>query len=303
MMAAVNAPHTDGAHPAPFVVGVGRSGTTLLRLMLDAHPNVAVPPETHFLPDLFGLGGAELEPDAALGVIRSARQWGDFGFAGDDLRERFARTRPLTAAAAARAFFAAYAERFGKARWGDKTPIYVESMPVIAAVLPEARFIHLIRDGRDVALSRSTWNEGEVPDPAKAARRWRRRIEGARADARDLDHYLELRYEDLVLDTETSLRRVCDYVELDFDPAMLRYHERAEERLAELGDLPAQGRKGVRRSEDRLAIHTYTREPPKRERVARWKTEMDPADRERYEAEAGELLAELGYETGSGLVS
>ena len=70
-----------------------------------------------------------------------------------------------------------------------------------------------------------------------------------------------------------------------------------------MGDLPARGAKGERASSDRLAIHTLTSEPPQRERVARWKAEMSPADRAAYEAEAGDLLADLGYEIGSGLAS
>jgi len=244
-----------------------------------------------------------LTAEEAVEVIASVRQWGDFGFTRAELFDRLAPFEPLDAAAATRGFFDAYAERHGKRRWGDKTPIYVEHIPQIAATLEEARFIHLIRDGRDVALSRSTWSEGEIGDLAKAARRWRKRIERAREDAAELDSYLEIRYEDLVLDTESTLRRVCELLELDFDPGMLTYHQRAEERLAELGNLPAQGRKGVREAADRLAIHRFTKEPPKREHVARWKSEMGPRQREVYEAEAGGLLAELGYETGGGLAS
>jgi hypothetical protein len=305
MMAGVLRGREDQGHaPAPFVVGVGRSGTTLLRLMLDAHPQVAIPPETHFIPELIEVadrGG--LDPERAVEVIASVRQWGDFGFTRGELVERLRAAGDLDAAVTIRAFFAAYAERHGKPRWGDKTPIYVESIPAIAATLPEARFIHLIRDGRDVALSRSTWSEGQAPDPTRAGRRWKRRIERARKDARDVGAYLEQRYEDLVVDTEATLRRTCEFCALDFDPAMLRYHERAEERLSELGDLPARGAKGERASSDRLAIHTLTREPPQRERVARWKAEMSAADRAAYEAEAGDLLADLGYEIGSGLAS
>ena len=290
--------------PSPFVVGVGRSGTTLLRLMLDAHPQLAIPPETHFIPELIEAGGrGALDPERAVEVIVSVRQWGDFGFSRAELLDRFRAAGDLDVAGTVRAFFTAYAERHGKRRWGDKTPIYVESMPAIAAALPEARFIHLIRDGRDVALSRSTWGDAERPDPTRAGRRWKRRIERARRDARDVDGYLEQRYVYLVLDTEPTLRRICEFTELAFDPVMLRYHERAEERLAELGDLPARGAKGERTASDRLAIHTLTREPPKRERVARWKGEMSAADRAAYEAEAGDLLAELGYETGAGLTS
>src|SRR5690606_22340526 len=107
--------------PAPFVVGVGRSGTTLLRLMLDAHPELAIPPETHFLPELIesarsGAGAAELAAAAA-----ASRHWGDLGISALDFeaRLRLGGTRPDQAA---RAFFELYAERHGKPRWGDKTP-------------------------------------------------------------------------------------------------------------------------------------------------------------------------------------
>jgi hypothetical protein len=285
--------------PAPFVVGVGRSGTTLLRLMLDAHPRLAIPPETHFLPELIATGRTRMSAAEAVEVIASVRQWNDFGFGRAELEDALRPQEPLGAAEAIRGFYAAYAGRHGKERWGDKTPIYVESMPTIGEALSEARFVHLIRDGRDVALSRSTWSEGEPPDPVKAARRWRRRIERAREDSRRVRHYLELRYEDLVADPEAALRRVCEFVELEYDPAMLAYHERAEERLSELGDLPATGGKDHRSGEDRLAIHELTKEPPKRERIARWRTEMSPEDLRAYEGEAGDLLAELGYETGT----
>ena len=76
---------------------------------------------------------------------------------------------------------------------------------------------------------------GDEPPPVEtAAARWRRRIETARADSEHLVGYLEIRYEDLVADTETALRKVCEYLELDYDPVMLRYHETAAERLAEM---------------------------------------------------------------------
>ena len=77
--------------------------------------------------------------------------------------------------------------------------------------------------------------------PAReVARRWRKRIVKAQLDAKEVDHYLEVRYEDVISDTEAVLRRICEHIELDFDPAMLSYYERAEERLQEMaGALPA----------------------------------------------------------------
>ncbi|HSJ17873.1 MAG TPA: sulfotransferase [Solirubrobacterales bacterium] len=295
--------------PAPFIVGVGRSGTTLLRLMLDSHPDLAIPPETHFVPEIIkaassqaNLRGVEgsLTPSQVLELIMSGRHWGDFGLEEAALRDRLEAAAPLDAASAIRSFFQLYAERHGKPRWGDKTPIYVKDMTEIEAVIGEARFVHLIRDGRDVALSRAGRALRHAAPMPKVARRWKRRIRGARRQGERLGHYLEIRYEDLILDTEPTLRRVAEFVELPWDDAMLHYHERAGERLGEFGDLPSVGGKPARPGDERLAAHAKTREPPDPDRLSRWKREMEPADRAAFERVAGDLLAELGYEVPRG---
>ena len=289
---------SDEAKPAPFVVGVGRSGTTLLRLMLDAHPELAIPPETHFLPALIELydGNGEPSPDELVAAVETHRGWRDFGLSENELRSAFEGT--TGAAAAIRAFYAAYAARHGKPRWGDKTPVYIESIAAIGAALGgQARFIHLIRDGRDVAVSRGARavKRGREATPARAeAKTWMRRIEGAREQARAVEHYAEFRYEDLIADAEPVLRDVCDLVELGFDPVMLDYHERASVRLAELSDLPGKGGR-VRPGSERIAAHALTSEPPRADRVERWRTELTEKAIADYEAVAGGLLEELGY--------
>ncbi len=131
-----------------------------------------------------------------------------------------------------RAFYGLYAEQHGKSRWGDKSPSYVRRMRRVHAVLPEARFVHLIRDGRDVALSQLEVHHG-ADEVTEAAGEWVAGIEKARRASRRVGGYLELRYEDLVSDAEPLLRRVCELTDLDFDPAMLDYHRDAEERMAE----------------------------------------------------------------------
>jgi Sulfotransferase family len=290
------------APAVPFIVGVGRSGTTLLRLMLDAHPDLAIPPETHFVPDIIKAASsqANLPVDDVLDLITSGRHWGDFGLEEEALRERLESDVPLDATGAIRAFFELYAERHGKPRWGDKTPIYVKDMAAIESVIGEARFIHLIRDGRDVALSRAGRAITHSAPMPKVARRWKRRILEAREQGEGLAHYLEIRYEDLILDTEPTLRRVAEFVELPWDERMLAYHERAGERLAEFGDLPSVRGKPQRPGEERLAAHAKTREPPDPARLSRWKTEMSRRDRAEFERVAGDLLGELGYEVPRG---
>jgi hypothetical protein len=277
--------------PAPFVVGVPRSGTTLLRLMLDAHSELAIPFETHFVPDLIDAAGKQgTSPERLAEMVITHRRWRDFHLDANELRDRFRALKRPTPGAFVRAFYTLYAERQAKPRWGDKTPGYQMHMRRIEQALPEARFIHLIRDGRDVALSVLRLSFG--PDSVeKAAERWKNRIEKARSQAKGLNHYLEVRYEDLVLDTEPTLRRVCEFCGLPWDPAVLRHYERAEERLQEKArSWPAP---------PRLASHVLTKEPPRDDRVGRWRTEMSAADCAVYERIAGKLLAELGYEVGT----
>ena len=285
--------------PSPFVVGVGRSGTTLLRLMLDAHPDLAMPPETGFVPDVIREGQNLRTPAAAVAFLREQRSWGDHHVDEAELERRLAALARLDATAALRAFYRLYADGQGKPRWGDKTPAYVKRMPMIERALPEARFIHVIRDGRDVSLSRGKrrLREGDAPGPERVAEMWRNRILKARKASKRVRHYIEIRYEDLVTDTEPTLRRVADLVELPWDAAMLTYYERAPERLAEMArDLPATDKKLSRSGDERMAAHALAAEPPKPDRIATWKQRMSDEDCAAFESVAGDLLAELGYE-------
>ncbi len=286
---------------APFVVGVNRSGTTLLRLMLDAHPDLTIPPETHFVPEVIRL--ARRDGGTRVRMVRTMTRhprWGDFGIDARDLRARVAHIKPAKAGPVVRAFYELYAESQGKARWGDKTPRYMRAMPRIEKALPEARFIHIIRDGRDVALSQSERAlDGANVTLTESATRWQKRIQTAREHAAELVNYREVRYEDLVTKPEETLRGICDYIDLPFEPVMLRYYERAAERLTEIDrDLGRNG-SAIRSGEERLEGHAMTLKPPSVERIERWRGEMAAEQVAEFEGVAGGLLAELGYDVGS----
>jgi hypothetical protein len=285
--------------PAVFVVGMNRSGTTLLRMMLDAHPQLTIPPETHFVPDLIKACREDgATPEDALAAMKSAREWGDFGFSDEEMLTRLRALPKLRPGPAVRTFYEAYMQQQGKPRWGEKTPTYVQKMKQIQRALPEARFVHVIRDGRDVALSvlDRTVRDLTADDVAK---RWQKKITKAREDAPALDHYMEIRYEDLILDTEPVLRKVAEFSDLPWDDAMLSYHERSGERLKEMARaLPGDGRAKELSVERRMATHAMTTKPPSADRVARWRTQMTPEQRADFEHVAGELLAELGYPVG-----
>ena len=281
----------------PFICGATRSGTTLLRLMLDAHPELAIPGETHFVvPMIKATWRRARSADELADMIIASERWGDFQLEEAELRERLRAVDPLNCADAVRAFFGLYAEHQGKERWGDKTPGYVRSMRLIQKVFREARFVHIIRDGRDVALSLvpRSWGPSTVEE---AAEKWRQRIEVARRQQPHLRHYIEVHYEDLVTDTEAVLREVASFCELDYDPAMLRYYERAPERLAEKArDLEKPW--GTITAASRIESHALAERPPQPDRIARWKTEMPDADLRAYEAIAGDALIAAGYELG-----
>src|SRR5687767_15980655 len=99
-----NAP-PRGAAPAIFIVGVAGSGPTLLRLMLAAHPELAIPPETHFVPKVIRAVAQGTDP---LAEITGHRRWPDFGLDAGALRERFESHRKLTAGDALREFYGLY---------------------------------------------------------------------------------------------------------------------------------------------------------------------------------------------------
>ncbi len=291
------------ATPLPVIVGAPRSGTTLVRFMLDAHSQLAIPPETGFLTIARQLEqsgvGAEAFCDAITAFPPDAPAWQDFGIPAEALRGRVAALKPFTVSDGLRAFYALYAERFGKPRYGEKTPGYVRHIANIEAVLPEARFIHVIRDGRDVAASlRERWFSPGYEIEVQA-NFWLDHVRAGQQQGAAAGHYLELRYEDLIERPERELRRLCAFLELEFEPAMLRYYERTPERLAE--HLERRGADGglVVSQADRRAQQEATTRPPDRSQIGTWQQRMTPADAARFEAIAGDLLREYGYLPGS----
>jgi hypothetical protein len=288
------APPADLA-PAPFIVGVPRSGTTLLRLQLDAHPELALPAETGFGEVARRFEGSAVTREELLEALTSMPTWPDLSMSREALAELLAEVEDGDLSAGLRAFFRGYAAARGKARYGDKTPGHVGDMDVLSRVLPEARFIHLIRDGRDVAASLRglPFAPGDGGIAAIAAA-WRDTIWRARRVAAHLPHYTEVRYEDLVSEPERVLRELCDFLELEFAPEMLRAHERARERLAEMRSATV-GPDGVIHLQDGTEVVARTFRPPQTDRVGRWRHSLSEYEVTRFERFAGGALEQSGY--------
>jgi hypothetical protein len=279
-------------------VGVPRSGTTVLRLMLDAHPRLAIPPETGFVARFARRPWwwpSSLGRRRFVHLLTSAPQWRDFHLDPQALTSAVDALRPFTLAGGLRAFYRLYAARFDKTRWGDKTPVYGPAADAIARLLPEARFIHIVRDGRDVALSlRPLWfaPTGSLDG---LGRYWAGLIEDTRRAGARTPHFLELRYEDLMADPEPTLRRVCAFLELEFEAAMLDFHRRAPARLDEHETRVARSGRVVATKAARLEQQWRTTRPPDLSRIERWREEMTGDERRAFERAAGPMLASLGY--------
>jgi Sulfotransferase family len=277
---------------------MGRSGTTLLRLMLDAHSCLAIPAETGFVADVAALIPEGTNARAPLfALITQYKTWPDFGLESDECKAVLEKVKPFSVTEGVRAVYRAYAHGHGKSRFGDKTPRYTAKLHKVQAVLPEARFVHVIRDGRDVALSmRDVWF-GRDASIEEHIGNWRGRIQKARVQARQCQWYMEVRYEDLVRTPETILRRICEFIELPYEDDMLFYFNRAASRLNEVSTrLNADGTVRVSKSE-RLFQHRFTSKPLLQTRMGRYQREMTGQQRQRCASIAGDLLAELGYET------
>lgn len=285
----------------PIIVGSPRSGTTLLRLMLDSHPELTIPPETGFLevaPKLEGKGDKLREHffRAVINYPQPFPNWPDFEITEEVFWAALTDIVPFTIPAGFRAFYQLYAARIGKPRWGDKTPLYCLELNTIRAVLPEARFIHIIRDGRDAALSlRKMWFSPGAEIETQAGY-WRKSVLSARRAGLGCADYLEVRYEDLILNPREVLERICAFAGLSYEESMLRYYLRAPERLREhKGRSRPDGTEVVTR-EQRLLQQRRATEPPDPTCVFAWKRLMSTEERLKFRLVAGDLLAELGYE-------
>jgi sulfotransferase family protein len=285
----------------PIIVGSPRSGTTLLRLMLDTHSELAIPPETGFLTlseKLTGRGDKLREKffDAIVNYSEPLPSWPDFEIPKEIFWDALTKITPFSIAEGYRTFYRLYAASRGKPRWGDKTPIYCRHLNTIRRVLPEARFIHLIRDGRDAALSlRRMWFSPGWEIETQAAY-WRDCVLAARRAGVGRDDYREVRYEKLVLNSRETLERVCAHVALTYEEAMLTYYKQAPERLKEHKGRSLHDGTPWLTHEQRFEQQQRTTQPPDPTCIFAWKRTMDTDERKKFQLVAGDLLKELGYE-------
>jgi len=273
-----------------FIAGVGRSGTSLLHSMLNAHPSLAFPPETHFFRRYVSATGRRrrLETAASAALCEQLRR--DTDFARLAVAPELLLSAPGAGApdtlAAFRALLRAVAERQGKTRVGEKDPRHIDDIAALAAAFPQALLVHVYRDPREVLLSRTKaeWSRGRpwwlhallAQDQVRRARSLGPRHFGER--------YVEVRYEELLDAPEAVLRRITSAAGLAYAPEMLDFASSAQS----LVDARERSWKGE------------TLGPLLRDNKEKWRRGLTPFQIEFVEAVSATAFDELGYTRSRG---
>lgn len=270
---------TDSGCEPVFVVGMNGSGTTMLLDCLGRHPGLyAFPRETRLIPYLMAREAryGDLHVDANFRALwDEVRNLAVFRETNGNVPVPLAadwREHPRTLAAILDAVFSHFAKRQSKRRWCEKTPQHVQHLRALSRRFPGARFVHVIRDGRDCAVSfHRRWRR----QPELTVFRWKKVLAMGREQGRELGpgRYLEVRYEDLTAVPEASLRRICGFLGLPFDPAVL------DSAQPYLQAEPGAVERGLRRNS------------------GKWGSYFAPATVDALERIAGRTLASCGYAT------
>ena len=281
----------DMASPI-FVVGSDRSGTTLLRLMLTCHPEVAIPPESLFALQLYpAWGGVRLERGEQIPALCDElyddamfREW---HVERHTLEKAIVDRTPLDYSEFVSLVYETYAQHSQPTatRWGDKNPRYTMHLEWVWTLFPDAKVIHIIRDGRAVLNSFRETNQkaGHTIWPeavSAAARSWTRRLAKAQQH-RGNPNYMEVCYERLVQYPDTELRRICGELDLEYDPSMLDFAD-------------ANRREGLV-PKRQLVWHNATLGPVQSSRIAAWHQTLAPSDIACFELMTGYHLLSCGY--------
>jgi hypothetical protein len=283
------------ANPVVFIVGCPRSGTTLLQRILDAHPDLAVCPETFWIPYYFkrqiGLTPEGLVTPELVGRLFEYYKFYRMKVCREELERLCAGSGPIHYATFVTRLFDLYGEIRGKPLAGDKTPDYVHNIRTLHALWPTAKFVHLIRDGREVALSALNWKRKLArlaslfptwpEDPVvTAALWWEWHVRHGREAGQLLgpERYYEVRYEALVADAAKEMRQLCAFLGLPFRETMLHFHEG--------------------RARTASGLDAKNAWQPITPGLRDWRSQMPPAEQECFELAVADLLDELDYPRG-----
>jgi len=268
-----------------FIIGAQRSGTTLVRLILNAHSKIAIPEEgTFWMPMLREQRGhlaGNIPPsrlDGYLRYIKNNNQYKVWEMNDDRFFAELQTIRKTTLAELMARFYRQYAMEHDKLCWGDKTPSFFRMVPDLKELFPNAKFVHVVRDGRDVFLSLRGREKGRK-NIAVSAYEWSYKLRKVRDEFNSLPdaRHFEIRYESLVSDPERSTREICKFLGLEFEPGMLEFWKSSEKYIGDHhSDLIFQ--------------------PVSAKSTGNWKTGLSSSEAKQFECIASKWLTEFDYE-------
>ena len=280
--------------PAPvFIVGSPRSGTTLVQSIVSASRDLAIAPENDFLMRFLGEFSRRDVSDPAtldafvssLFALKATTYW---KVERDALLDDLRRAAPASYPELVRRTYEHFARHQGACRWGAKVPYFALHLDVLAAMFPDVRVIHVVRDGRDVLASmreRARHGATHFPVDARfAALRWKQMVLAGSRGARQLGarQYLELRYEDLITDPDAGVGQLERFIGCTIPGAAEAHYRHAIENAVVHSD----------------QIERYLRPGITTASMARWQHDLGERDIQWFEAIAADMLRAKGYPTG-----
>jgi hypothetical protein len=222
-----------------FVFGVGRSGTSLLQSMLNAHSDVAFMPETHFFRNYITSRKTKnkLEKKGFSSVLGHLKEDPNFSSIQSVLCEieETATAIDINLEDLQQTIWQLYLDQKQKTIIGEKDPRNIDYIPEIHKYFPGSKLINLIRDPRDVVLSRTKAAWSSHRPYWMHAMIYKAQITRGIKQARTYfpENYYEMFYEDLINQPEAELRKLCDFLEIDYDTNMLDFKRSASELIKE----------------------------------------------------------------------
>ena len=270
-----------------FIIGSGRSGNTLLRSILSGNSDISIPPESYRIPFAIKkfhiLNNRDWE-DIVSQVLKEFEDCKEFYTWEIDITDVQKRLENIadskrTLSNIFDELFCTYTEKHspGSKIWGDKTPMNTLYLDWIGTVFPRSKFIHIIRDGRDVA---SSYLKMERYDTIlEAANRWINSIESAQSFGSKIkENYIEIRYEELVTKPEEVIKDTCDFLDIDYDSKMLDHTKQVKK----LGDTDKEH-------------HSNLSKPISSDSVGKWRNNLSESDQESITKLLHKHLQRLGY--------
>ena len=270
-----------------FIIGSGRSGNTLLRSILSGNSDISIPPESYRIPfaiKKFHIFNNRDWEDIVPQVLKEFEDCKEFYTWEIDITDAQKRLENIadskrTLSNIFDELFCTYTEKHspGSKIWGDKTPMNTLYLDWVGTVFPRSKFIHIIRDGRDVA---SSYLKMERYDTIlEAANRWINSIESAQSFGSKIkENYIEIRYEELVTKPEEVIKYTCDFLDIDYDSKMLDHTKQVKK----LGDTDKEH-------------HSNLSKPISSDSVGKWRNNLSESDQESITKLLHKHLQRLGY--------